>query len=66
MTRRKALRPLESLEDRLTPTGVPLIDSWMKSSPGEYAQIISGFNPAAGPATTWPNYVPGVAACVSL
>src|SRR3954470_18385940 len=58
MLNRRALRPLETLEDRLTPTGVPLIDSWMHGSPGEYAQVINGFNVAAGPSTTWPNYVP--------
>src|SRR3954468_6602766 len=58
MTRRNPLQPVTALEDRLTPTGVPLLDSWMKGATGEYAQAVNSFNVAAGPATTWPNYVP--------
>ncbi|CAN5257522.1 hypothetical protein BH11PLA2_BH11PLA2_11150 [soil metagenome] len=44
---------LTSLEDRLTPAGVPLLDSWLKSSPGEYARVLDERQLASGPTTTW-------------
>src|SRR5262245_1021008 len=41
------------LEDRLTPTGTPLLDNWLTGDVGQFAKVISQSNVAAGPTTTW-------------
>ena len=41
------------------PTGsVPQLSSWLTKNSREYAKVVSGFDPAAGPQTTWPVAVP--------
>src|SRR3954454_9832581 len=49
---------LESLECRALPSGVPGLEAWLKAGAGEYAQVVSGYNVAAGPSTTWPTNRP--------
>jgi hypothetical protein len=44
---------LTRLEDRVTPTGTPLLDSWYTGDVGEFAKVISQSNVSAGPTTTW-------------
>jgi uncharacterized protein (TIGR03437 family) len=36
----------------------PLLASWETGNSAQYAQVVSGLNPAAGPSTTWPGAVP--------
>jgi uncharacterized protein (TIGR03437 family) len=38
-------------------TGLAVLDSWATRNSQRDAQVVSGFNPSAGPATTWPNDV---------
>ena len=54
MAKRRSRFDVLRLEDRVTPTGTPLLDSWIRGSQGEFAKIINGSNVAAGPVTTWP------------
>lgn len=37
---------------------VPLLTSWATKNSQQPAQVVSNYNPAAGPKTTWPNDVP--------
>ena len=37
---------------------VPLLGSWYTKNSSQYAQVISAFDPSAGPQTTWPSNVP--------
>ena len=48
----KLLRQPERLEDRVTPTGTPLVDSWIRGLTTEPAQVINGYAVAASPSTT--------------
>lgn len=41
-----------------TVTGVPQLNSWFTKNSQQNAQIVSGFDPAAGAQTTWPTNVP--------
>ena len=41
-----------------TVTGVPQLNSWFTKNSQQNAQVVSGFDPAAGPTTTWPASVP--------
>ena len=41
-----------------TVTGVPQLNSWFTKNSQQNAQVVSGFDPAAGPTTTWPSSVP--------
>ncbi len=52
MKRFKLLNPL-TLEDRLVPAGPPIIDAWLKASPGEFARVMDERQLAAGPTVTW-------------
>jgi uncharacterized protein (TIGR03437 family) len=36
----------------------PLLASWETKNASQYAEVVSGLNPAAGPSTTWPSNVP--------
>jgi hypothetical protein len=36
-----------------TASGVPLVNSWFTKNSSQYAQVISGADPSAGPQTTW-------------
>ena len=58
--RRQALhsRAVEGLETRVLLTTFPQVDSWLKGAPGQYAEAVNGFDTAAGPSTTFPNFVP--------
>jgi hypothetical protein len=50
---------VERLEPRwLLTVSSALLNSWFDAGQGEYAQVISGYNVAAGPSTTWPTNVP--------
>jgi YHYH protein len=58
MSRRRMsfrLTPVElsRLEDRVTPTSVPLLNTWLTGDVGQFAKVISQSNVAAGPTTTW-------------
>jgi YHYH protein len=49
----------EHLEHRnLMAVSSVLLDSWQLAGQGQFAQVISGYNVAAGPSTTWPTNVP--------
>jgi hypothetical protein len=49
-----SVRPVvTTLEDRLTPAGDPLLDSWLKSSPGEFATTLDARKLGVGATTTW-------------
>jgi len=49
----------EILESRcLFAVSVPLLNSWFLAGQNQFAQVISGYNVAAGPSTTWPTNVP--------
>ena len=37
-----------------TPATTPILASWETANSTKFAEVISGINPAAGPATTWP------------
>ena len=52
------LPSVELLEDRWVPSTTPLFDSWITAEPNEFAQVISQYDPDAGPSTTWPDTVP--------
>ncbi len=41
-----------------TVTGVPQLNSWFTKNSQQTAQVVSGFDPSAGPTTTWPSSVP--------
>ncbi len=41
-----------------TVTGVPQLNSWFTKNSQQNAQVVSGFDPSAGPKTTWPTDVP--------
>jgi hypothetical protein len=50
---------VERLESRwLLSVSSALLNSWFDAGQGEYAQVISGYNVAAGPSPTWPTNVP--------
>jgi uncharacterized protein (TIGR03437 family) len=37
---------------------VPALDSWATANAAQNAQVVSGYDPSAGPKTTWPTNVP--------
>lgn len=41
-----------------TQVSTPILASWATANSNQFAQIISGLNPAAGPVTTWPGTEP--------
>ena len=44
------------VQDRTT--GTPALNSWATANSAKFAQIISGFDPTAGPLTVWPGTTP--------
>jgi len=41
-----------------TPVTMPILNSWATTHSTQFAQVVSGLDPAAGPSTTWPGTVP--------
>ncbi len=39
-------------------SATPLLTSWETKNASQYAEVVSGLNPAAGPSTTWPGTAP--------
>ena len=37
---RKIILNAAPLEDRAMPSGVPVLDAWLKASPGEFAHVL--------------------------
>src|SRR5438045_3389755 len=64
-TQRTTIIRLQPLEDRITPSGTPLVDSWIRGNTGENAKIINGSNPGAGAVTTWPGMTTATVADVT-